>query len=119
MKTEGGQGDFESHEVHIYLEYYSVYPLVRIGTPPTPLPQASVPSRNQRGVHTQSPACKGVGESPFRRDDWRKSLALCLPCGKSISLGPRRLSFFFLLNMQFSFKIQYITRKLIVDFFDR
>jgi hypothetical protein len=31
------------HKVHIYLEYHSVCPLVRIGTrPPTPLPQASV-----------------------------------------------------------------------------
>ena len=93
MKTEGGQEDFESHKVHIYLEYYSVYPLVRIGTPPTPLPQASVPSRNQRGLHSCL-RVKGWG-SPHS-DDWRKSLALCLPCGKSISLGPRRLTFFFL-----------------------
>ncbi len=31
-----------SHKIHIYLEYQSVCPLVRIGTPQPPLPQASV-----------------------------------------------------------------------------
>jgi hypothetical protein len=30
------------HKVHIYQEYNSVCPLVGIGTPPPPLPQASV-----------------------------------------------------------------------------
>jgi hypothetical protein len=31
------------HKVCIYLEYHSVCPLVRIGIPPPPLPQASPP----------------------------------------------------------------------------
>jgi hypothetical protein len=42
------------------LEYHSVCPLVRIGTPPPPLPQASVSPRNQREGHTP-PAGEGVG----------------------------------------------------------
>ena len=46
-----------------YTEYHSVCPLVGIGTPPTPVPQASPNS-----------------------DDWRKSLAVCLLCGWDISL---------------------------------
>jgi hypothetical protein len=37
-------GEGEAHKVHIYLEYHSVCPLVRIGSwdPPPPLRQASV-----------------------------------------------------------------------------
>jgi hypothetical protein len=62
-----------SRKVHIYLEYHSVCPLVRIGTPPHPHPLASVSPRNQ-GV-------RGWG-SP-NSDDWRKSLALFLLCGTS------------------------------------
>ena len=49
--------------------------------PPPPLPQASVyppPPRNQRGGH--SPAGDGRGGGGPNSDDWRKSLALCLPC---------------------------------------
>jgi hypothetical protein len=52
------------HKVHIHLEYHSVCLLVRIGTPPLPLRQASVPPLpppNQG--YTHSPACDGVGES--------------------------------------------------------
>ncbi len=73
----------EEQKVLIYIEHYSVCPLVGFGTPPTLLPQASVPSPpDQRvgggGVH--SPAAKGVEESQFRRLE--KSLALCLLCGE-------------------------------------
>jgi hypothetical protein len=42
------------HKVHIYQEYHSVCPLVRNGTPPTPLPQASVPPRTEGGGWIQS-----------------------------------------------------------------
>jgi hypothetical protein len=54
-----------------------MYPLVGIGTPPTPLPQASVPPPRWSGG-THSPAAKGVGKSQFRRLEI--SLALCLLC---------------------------------------
>jgi len=37
------------HKVHIYLEYHSVCPLVRIGTLPPNLTQECVPPRNLRG----------------------------------------------------------------------
>jgi hypothetical protein len=45
------------HKVLTYTEHHSVCPLVGIGTPPTPLPQASVPSPpDQRvGGHTRLP----------------------------------------------------------------
>ncbi len=58
--------DFTVHD--IIGSTQSVCHLVGIGTPPTPLPQASVPSplRTKRwGAH--SPAATGVGESQFRR----------------------------------------------------
>ncbi len=42
---------------------------VGIGTPPTPLPQASVfpPPPGTKGGGAHSPAAKGVGESQYRR----------------------------------------------------
>ncbi len=52
-KCHTKSNDFDEslrHKVHIYLEYHGVCLLVGIGTPPYPLPQASVPSpRNQGG----------------------------------------------------------------------
>ncbi len=59
------------HKVLIYTEYHR--------TPPTPLPQASVPPppRNQRVGGTLACGWR-VGESQFRRLE--KSLALCLLC---------------------------------------
>jgi hypothetical protein len=48
--------------------------LVGIGTPPTPLLQASVPPPRTKGWGAHSPAGGELGESHFRR----KSLALCL-----------------------------------------
>jgi hypothetical protein len=63
-----------------YIEYHSVCPLLGIGTPPLPLPQASVPfSPNQRGGgrHIRL-RVRGWG-SP-NSDDARKNLALCLLC---------------------------------------
>ncbi len=60
---------------NIYIEYHSVCPLVRIVTPPTRLPQASVPLPMETGEGgTHSPACEGLGESQFRRLE--KKLAL-------------------------------------------
>jgi hypothetical protein len=65
------------HKVHIYLEYHSVCPFVRIGIPPPPLPLASVlPPAEPGGGGTHSTACEGVGESQFRRLE--KKLGLCL-----------------------------------------
>ncbi len=62
------QMDSSVHKVLIYTEHHSVCPLVGIGTPPTPLPQASVPSPPEpKGGGAHSPAAKGVGESQFRR----------------------------------------------------
>jgi hypothetical protein len=51
-----------THIVLIYTEYHSVCPLVGIGTPPTPLQQASVPyPLNQRvGGHTRLRVGGGV-----------------------------------------------------------
>ncbi len=56
----------------IYLEYHSVCPLVKIGTPHPSLPQTSVspPEPNGEGAHSH--AVEGV-ESP-NSDNWRKSL---------------------------------------------
>ncbi len=63
----------------IYLEYHSVWILVRIGAPPPPLLQASVypplPSQPKGGEHTRL-RVRGWG-SPIS-DDWTKSWALCL-----------------------------------------
>ncbi len=51
------------------VRYYSVWgPLVGIGTPPPPLPQASVPPpRNQGGGGLTRLWVRGVGESQSRR----------------------------------------------------
>ncbi len=56
------------HKVHIYLEFHSVCPHIRIETPPSPLPKrvytTTAPPPNQRG--TNSPVGKGGG-SQFGR----------------------------------------------------
>jgi hypothetical protein len=67
-----GSNEVHAYKVHIYLEYHSVCPLVRIGigTPTTPSPASE-----GEGVHTRLRA-RGWG-SP-NSDDWRKGLALCL-----------------------------------------
>jgi hypothetical protein len=64
-----GQDDI-SHKVLIYIEHYSKRPLVGIGTPLTPLPQASVPLLPKTegvGIGANSPVAEGEGESQFRR----------------------------------------------------
>ncbi len=79
---------YDPHKVLIYIEHHSVCPLVGIWTPPTPLPQASVPPppQDQRvGGGAHSPAARGWGSS--NSDDWRKSLALCLLCAPTLPGG--------------------------------
>ncbi len=66
-----------------YKEYHSVWSLVGIGTPSPPLPQASVPTPNQRrGGGEHSPAGKEVGESQIRKLEKKLSTlsTLCLSC---------------------------------------
>jgi hypothetical protein len=70
------------HKVRIYKEYHCVCPLVGIGPPP-PLSRKRVfpsPPEPKGGEAQCSPAGEGWG-SP-NSDDWRKSLALCLLCGR-------------------------------------
>ncbi len=71
--------DLPNHKVHIYLEYQSVCPLVRIGTLHPPLPPASesLPPEPKEGEHTRLRVRRWGGPNS---DDWRKSLALCLLC---------------------------------------
>ncbi len=53
-------------KVQRYLEYHSVSPLVRIGTPiPSPA-SACVPPPEPKGGGEHSPAGEGVGDSKFR-----------------------------------------------------
>jgi hypothetical protein len=56
------------YKVHRYLEYHSVGPLIRMGTPPSiPSPASEcVPLGIKRGEH--SPAGEGGGP---KSDDWR------------------------------------------------
>jgi hypothetical protein len=59
------------HKVHIFTEYHSVCPLVRIGTLPSPLSPASVPLPPEpKGRHTHL-RVRSWG-SP-NSDDWRKA----------------------------------------------
>ncbi len=59
-----------NHKVLIFTEYYSVCPLVGIGTPPTPLQCAPPPEPKGGGAHSPAGAWV-VGRSQF--DDWGKS----------------------------------------------
>ncbi len=72
-----------NHKVFIYIEHHSVCPLVGIGTPPTPLSQASVPSPpDQRvGGGAHSTAAKRGGGSQFRRRE-KKLSTLPTLCSK-------------------------------------
>ncbi len=56
-----------NRKVRIYKEYHSVWPLVGIGTLPTPLSPASMPLPQNRGGGAHSPAGEGLGESQFLR----------------------------------------------------
>jgi hypothetical protein len=63
-----------NHKVLIYIEHHSVCPLVGIGTPPTPLPQASVPpppGPKAGGAH--APVAMGVRKSQFRPQEKKLS----------------------------------------------
>jgi hypothetical protein len=72
-----------THKVHMYLdsiEYLSVCPLVRIGTP-TPIPTSEcVPPGATWGEGHIRLRVRGWEGCP-NSDDWRKGLALCLLCG--------------------------------------
>jgi hypothetical protein len=61
-----------------YLEYHSVCPLVRIGTP-HPLSRERVysPPESKGGEHTRLLVRGWAGPNS---DGWRKSLTLCLLC---------------------------------------
>ncbi len=69
---------FHKVPIHIHLEYHSVCPVVRIGTPPLTLRQASVslPPEPKGVEYTRLLVRDG---SQFGRLE-RKSLALCLLC---------------------------------------
>jgi hypothetical protein len=85
LAERGGPNSDEGrdHKVHIYLEYHSICPFVRIRTP-HPLSRKRVPAhpRNQRGWG-YTLACMVYGGGP-NSDDWRKSLALGLLCGQTL-----------------------------------
>ncbi len=111
------------HKAHIYLEYLTVCPLVRIGPPPSPAPLASVllppPYRNQRGEwHTRlrlrgwgcpnsSLAGQGVGESQFGRLEKKPSTLStlwyqwfpCLSFALSLYILPLHILTIFLPNI--------------------
>ncbi len=74
----------KNNKVSIYKEYYSVCPLIAVGTLPTPLLPASVPLPPDPGPggggHTRLHV-RGWG-SP-NSEGGRKNLALCLLCGKN------------------------------------
>jgi hypothetical protein len=65
-QSQRSEPEEASHKVHKYLEYHSVCPLVRIGTPPPPLPQASVSPLGTKGgkvIHTRL-RVRGWGSPP-------------------------------------------------------
>ncbi len=67
------------HKIHIYQEYHSVCPLVRIGSAqPLSRKRVCLSPRNQREGGTL--ACEWEGGEPKSDDLW-KSLALCLLYG--------------------------------------
>jgi hypothetical protein len=66
--------------VHIYeyLEYHSVCPFVRIGTPSTPSPASE--SARPPGTKWGTYSAAGEGLGGPNSDDWRKGLVICLLC---------------------------------------
>jgi hypothetical protein len=69
-----------SNKVLIYIKHHSVCPLVGIGTPPTPLTQASGPPPRTKKGGGLSPAAKGVGECQFQRLEKKLSTLPTLWC---------------------------------------
>jgi hypothetical protein len=64
------------HKVHIYREYHSVCPLVRIGAPHHPLSRKRVCPPQPKGMGTH--ACgRGGGGSQFRRLEKKISCLIC------------------------------------------
>jgi hypothetical protein len=68
----------------------SFSPVVGIGTPPTPHPQASVPASPPPRFRGEGHTCwreRGVGESQFRRGDRHCGiLYLCVLCGLGVKI---------------------------------
>ncbi len=63
----------------VYLEYQSICPIVRIGSPhPLTRKRACLPLGPEGGGEQHSLAAKGVGG--LNSDDWIESLALCILC---------------------------------------
>jgi hypothetical protein len=65
-RREGERGNHKVQSTE-YTEYHSVCPLVGMGTPPTPLSQASVPPPPpdpNGGAHSSAEG--GVGETQYR-----------------------------------------------------
>ncbi len=79
----------DQHKVHIYLEYHSVCPLFRIGTPS---PTAASPAGECGPPEPKGATLAwglGGGGGP-NADGWRKSLSLGLLCGGQHSPPPPR-----------------------------
>jgi hypothetical protein len=96
--------DYLLHNVHIFLENYSVCPLVGIGTPPPPLSPASVPPPEPKVGGTDSPAGEGVGESQFRRLE-KKPSTLSTLCSPPTETGNCVLSVY---SVIYIFKITFL-----------
>jgi hypothetical protein len=71
-------GSTNAPTTYMYLEYHSVCPLVRIGTPP-PLSLARVSPPGAKGGGNTLPAGERMGGLNW--DDWIKSQPICLLCG--------------------------------------
>jgi hypothetical protein len=71
-----------TNNIFPYIEYHSVCPLVEIGTPPLPIPQASEysppPPETKRGGGAHSPVCGGGGGGVPIPTTGENSLALGL-----------------------------------------
>ncbi len=79
-------GSLRSQSTYIPRVYHSVCHSSELG-PPTPSPASVCVPPGHKGQGTQSPAGEVVGGP--NSDDWIKSLALCLLCGRARRAGTR------------------------------
>ncbi len=75
------------HTERIFKEYRSFCPLVGIRTLPSPLSPESVPLPPEPGWGGGHTRLRVRGWVSPNSDDWRKSLALCLLCGRDAYSG--------------------------------